>query len=268
MNRSVAGVGVLLLTLGLGACASAPPTAAGGNAGAAMTTNPRPGGGTVIDRPVPAAVLDLRLVDSAGRSLTLASLAGKTVVLTDFLTTCQEICPLTSVNFRGVADSVIAAGRSSQVALVEATVDPGRDTPARLAAYEKLYGARPDWTFVTADAAAIETLWTFFGIGYSKRDNAAPLPKDWLTGTPLTYDVTHQDAVFIIDGSGHERWFVVGSPSTAGVQPPPKMLGFLSDEGQQNLASPEPGSWTTADVEAALAWLALHGTPSGSEATP
>ncbi len=190
------------------------------------------------------------------------------MVLTDFLTTCQEICPLTSVNFRTVADSVIAGGQPSQVVLLEATVDPERDTPSRLAAYEKLYGARQDWRLVTADASAIATLWRFFGVAYAKEDNTAPLPKDWLTGRPLTYDVTHQDAVFIVDGSGHERWFVVGSPSTAGAQPPSKMLSFLSDQGRQNLAAPEPGSWTANDVEAALAWLAQHGTPAASGATP
>ncbi|MGV8964920.1 MAG: SCO family protein [Cellulomonas sp.] len=266
MNRAGPGMAVLALTLCLGACVSARSTV-GGDPGSAVTTNPQVGGGTIIDRPVPAAVLDLPLVDSAGGSLTLGSLAGKTVVLTDFLTTCQEICPLTSVNFRKIADALAATGRSSPVVLVEATVDPDRDTPSRLAAYEALYGARPGWKFVTADAADIASLWKFFGIGYSKQDNAEPLPTDWFTDQPLTYDVTHQDAVFIVDGSGHERWFVVGNPSTAGAPPPPTMNSFLNDEGQQNLASPEPGSWTNADVEAALAWLAEHSTTSGSGAT-
>lgn len=264
MKRTAAAVGALVLTLGLGACASGPAAPAGG----AATTDPRPGGGTVIDRPVPAAVLDLPLTDSAGRSLTLRSLAGKTVVLTDFLTTCQEICPLTSVNFRDVADSVIAAGRSSLVVLIEATVDPGRDTPERLSAYEKLYGARPDWAFVSADVAGTRALWKFFGIAYGREEGSGPLPKDWLTGEPLAYDVTHQDAVFIVDGSGHERWFVVGGPSTRGAQPPPTMRSFLSDQGRQNLASPEPGSWTSTDVEAALAWLDENENSARSGATP
>ena len=79
--------------------------------------------GTVTDKPLPASVLDLPLRDPSGRTVTLGSLHGKTVVLTDFLTTCQEVCPMTSVNFRDVADAAGRAGLATSVQLVEVTVD-------------------------------------------------------------------------------------------------------------------------------------------------
>ena len=212
--------------------------------------------GTVTDKPLPASVLDLPLRDPSGRTVTLGSLHGKTVVLTDFLTTCQEVCPMTSVNFRDVADAAGRAGLATSVQLVEVTVDPQRDDPARLAAYQKLYGpVRPDWTFLTATAAVIAAIWKEFGVAYYTTPNTPPLPADWLTGKPLTYDVSHQDVVFLIDPDGHERWLVSGNPSTAGVAPPSALVRFLDDDGRKNLAQPEAPDWTAKDVEAAISWL-------------
>ena len=43
-------------------------------------------GGTVLNVPIPTEILSIPLTDSSGKNFTLASLKGKTVVLTDFLT--------------------------------------------------------------------------------------------------------------------------------------------------------------------------------------
>src|SRR5271166_5681488 len=52
--------------------------------------------GTVLDKPVPDAVADLPLTTDAGQATSLAALSGQVVVLADFLTLCQETCPLTT----------------------------------------------------------------------------------------------------------------------------------------------------------------------------
>ena len=74
-------------------------------------------------------------------------------------------------------------------------------------------------------------------------------------GWPLTYDVDHQDIVFLIDGRGHERWIIDGTPSTGGRQPPATLKRFLSAQGRANLASPQAPSWPTRDIDSALGWL-------------
>ena len=79
---------------------------------AAAPTVPALINGTTIDRAIPASVLDLPFVDATGEPVTLASLRGRTVVVADFLTTCQEICPMTSVNLRDLADALIKAGQT------------------------------------------------------------------------------------------------------------------------------------------------------------
>ena len=244
----------LLAVVCLAACSSA--TASPGR------TDPGLPNGTAFDRAIPAQVLGLTFTDASGRPVSLQSLSGKTVVLTDFLTTCQEVCPMTSVNFRDVADAVTAAGAAGSVVLIEVTVDPARDDPARLAAYRSLYGAvRPDWTFWTGTPAATAALWAFLGVSFERTPVASPAPTDWLTGRPLTYDVSHQDVVFVIDPQGHERWLVQGTPNTDGAPPPPTLGSFLDDEGRSNLASPQGPSWTAHDVEAAL--TRVTGTPVG-----
>ena len=54
--------------------------------------------GTVVDTPVPASVADLPLTTDAGQATSLTAWHGQVVVLTDFLTLCQETCPLTTGN--------------------------------------------------------------------------------------------------------------------------------------------------------------------------
>ena len=86
------------------------------------------------------------LIDQNGRPVTLQSFRGKYVVLAQFLTLCQDECPITTGAFQDMQQAVQQAGLGGQVAFVEATVDPGRDTPARLRAYQSEFGA--DWTLL------------------------------------------------------------------------------------------------------------------------
>lgn len=215
-----------------------------------------PGGGTVMSRTIPESVGSLALRDQRGLALTLDSLRGKVIVLADFLTTCQEVCPLTSVNLRDIADATRRAGLESRVEVLEVTVDPERDSPARLAAYDRLFGARDNWRFLTGRPADLSLLWQFFGVAYGRTPDKPPYPKDWLTGQPLTYDVMHQDVVFVIDRQGKERWLTIGTAATDGTQPPPTLDAFLDTDGRADLRAPGPDSWTAEDVEAAVASVA------------
>ncbi len=238
---------VLLLACCAGARSSRPPS---------YSSSSAPSQGTVLDEPVPDAIANVSLVDQHGRHFTLASLRGKTVVLGDFLTLCQEVCPLTSVNLRDVAKAVQHDGQSGDVQVVEATVDPARDTVGRLAAYEKRFGAQQDWTLATGEQRGLDRLWDFLGVYHQKaKEDVSPAPRDWWTGAPLTYDVQHQDVVYVIDARGHARWMDNGIPNTMGEQPSAAMLGFLNAEGRHNLTSPADPSWTVKEVEQAVSYV-------------
>lgn len=218
--------------------------------------------GSAGDRPIPLAVADLPLVDDQGASTTLSALRGKTIVLTDFLTLCQEICPLTSANLLQVQEAIGRAGRADQIVIVDVTVDPARDTPARLAAYRTIVGAGSNWKFLTGSAATIQALWKWFGIAYETTPEDSPAPIDWWTGKPLTYDVGHSDALFFIDSHGSQRYVVAGPPNASSAQIPSGLASFLNADGRANLASQAADSWTAADVDTVLSWLTHHQIPA------
>jgi cytochrome oxidase Cu insertion factor (SCO1/SenC/PrrC family) len=214
-----------------------------------------PSVGSVAQRTVPDSVQQLVFKDDQGRPVTLASLRGKTVVLTDFLSLCQEVCPLTSANLGQVNQAVGRAGRAGDISIVEVTVDPGRDTSARLAAYSKIIGAGANWQLLTGTAADVAALWKWFGVAYERQPESSPAPMDWWTGEPLTYDVGHSDVLFFLDPQGVERYLITGAPNAAAVPIPAALASFLNDEGRSNHDSPAAGAWTAGDVDAVLSWI-------------
>ena len=102
------------------------------------------------DRPVPASVLRIPLVNQNGQTTSLGAFRGKIVVLTSFLTSCQETCPLTTGAFLDMQRDLAAAGMAGKVTFIEASVDPGRDVPSRLAAYARVTGTT--WPLLTGTA--------------------------------------------------------------------------------------------------------------------
>ena len=77
---------------------------------------------------------------------------GRPVVLTFIFTTCTAICPVISHTLAQLQDK-LGADRD-RVRLVSISIDPEQDTPARLAAYAKKYGAGPEWRHYTGTLAA------------------------------------------------------------------------------------------------------------------
>ncbi len=223
---------------------------------AAPAPGPAPTAGTAVDLALPDPVLDMELTDQDGKHLTLRSLAGTVLVVTDFMTDCQEICPMTSVNIRDAAEAAQRAGLGpDSVRFLEVTIDPRRDGVRKLRAYTKLFGEHENWELLTAAPDDISTLWAALGVSVTKVPSDDPDAKDWLTGKPLTYDLQHQDVVVAVDGDGHERWLEQGTPATDGDAPPPRLRAYLSAEGRRTLADPGDDTWSASDVEGALTWL-------------
>src|SRR6185437_5365676 len=88
-------------------------TACGGGAG--VPGPPSAYLGTVADKPVPTGIADLPLTTDAGRPTSLGAWRGQVVVLADFLTLCQETCPLTTGNLLMMDRAVTAAGLGRRV---------------------------------------------------------------------------------------------------------------------------------------------------------
>jgi protein SCO1 len=211
----------------------------------------------MINVAVPPSILSLPLTDAQGKPTSLAAYRGTVVVLGDSLTLCQEVCPLLGANFVQMARATARAGTAQEVQFVELTVDPGRDSPARLRAYRELFDPAPaNWATLTGPASSIKAIWHFFGIAYSRVPEGSPAAVDWWTGKKLTYDVQHSDVVLFLDARQRERFIIDATPNTSGQSPPKPLTSFLSDEGHKNLTHPEPGaSWTVADGLRVVSWL-------------
>ena len=192
--------------------------------------------GEAVDRPVPA----LALLDEHGGTTSLAAFRGKVVVMAPFLTLCHEVCPLTTAAFQGLRRDVARAGRGDRVVFVEVSVDPWRDSPARLRAFARL--TRTGFPLLTGTRAQLARFWRFFGVYSMRTREGRPPDTDWLTGKPLTFDVAHTDGLFLIDARGHERIVDVGMPVLGG-RLPGTLSKLLNAQGRANLAHPEAG-WT------------------------
>jgi protein SCO1 len=218
---------------------------------------PAPSLGQALHVSLPRSVSAARLRDSSGRRITLRSLRGKVVVVSDLLTLCQETCPLDTANVVAAARRAEAAGLGDRVVFLSVTVDPHRDTPQRLRAYRALFRPVPhDWLTITGTPATLRAFWKRLGVFVRREPDKAPLPRDWMTGQPLHYDVTHSDAVIFLDQRGAERFVLLGSPHVAAGTPvPPVLKRFLTTRGRRNLTRPGADAWTLPQELSVISWL-------------
>ena len=224
---------------------------------------PAPMGGTFLNEPLPAEILSIELTDQNNHKFKLSDLKGKSLVITNFLTSCQEICPMTTANMRDIAASVDAAALSKQIEVLEITVDPKRDTPSRLTAYQDLFNDNR-WSLVTGSESGIVKIWDFFGAPATREmmDSLETMPMDWQTGKPNTYDMMHADLVVIVGPDGNWLWLDLGAPKTKSGVVPPVLNKFLSEQGKKNLVSPQEPSWTVDAVLSALSQITGKDIPA------
>jgi cytochrome c biogenesis protein CcmG/thiol:disulfide interchange protein DsbE len=180
------------------------------------------------------------------------------VILAPSMTLCHEVCPMTTAVMMQLQSELRRAGLARQVVVATATVDPWRDSPARLRAYARLTGG--DFQMLTGSQAEIRKLWAFFGVSYYRVPHGKPADIDWLTHKPETFDVDHTDALFLLDPAGQERIADDGMPQVSG-QLPAALASLLDAEGRQNLAHPE-FAWSAADVIDDLYYLMNRNIPA------
>ena len=214
--------------------------------------------GTALQKPRPVPVIGLQ--SQTGATTSLAAWRGRWVVLAPSMTLCHEVCPITTAALMELQQRLAAAGLARQVAVVEATVDPWRDSPLRLRAYRRLSGA--SFAMLTGPYSPIKRLWSFFGVYFKRVPQGRPPDVDWLTGKPETFDVDHTDAFFIIDPAGQERVVDEGMPALSGSLSP-RLHALLSSVGDQNLAHPQL-AWTAGEILDDLYYLMNRNVPASA----
>ncbi len=107
---------------------------------------------------------DTILVTQNGKSVRLGSdIADGRIVVIDFVyTSCTTVCPVLSA-ILGQVQRNLDDRLGSEVMLVSISVDPIRDTPARLKAYAGNFRAGDSWVWLTGDKRAVDSVLTDLG---------------------------------------------------------------------------------------------------------
>jgi protein SCO1 len=139
------------------------------------------------------------LTDQRGRSVSLASLRGRPLLLTFLDSKCTTLCPIEGHQL-GVVERHLGG---QPVRLIIVSVDPA-DTRHTVAAAARKWGWHGHWQWLMGTPAQLAPVWRAYGIGVQ----------------PTATDIAHSMAVYVIDGQGDER---------AGFLPPLAISRLVSD---------------------------------------
>ncbi|MDE2763120.1 MAG: SCO family protein [Gemmatimonadota bacterium] len=154
-----------------------------------------------LDRALPEIA---GLVDQRGDAFGWERVAGRPALLTFGFGHCATVCPMTVMNARQVQDRFRAEGR--EMDLVVITLDPWRDTPARLPSLARQFhlggGGAGEGDAVRAEGGE-DGAGSYLLSGAVEAVNAA---LDALQvareRVPDTGDIVHPALVYLLDGAG------------------------------------------------------------------
>lgn len=114
------------------------------------------------------------LTDQYGRELRLADAVGERIVVMGFVYThCTTVCPVISAILQKV-QAQLGERVGAEVGLLSISVDPLRDSPARLLEYSRAYQSGPGWRWLTGEVAAVDEV--LRGLGVRSADFASHPP--------------------------------------------------------------------------------------------
>ena len=197
--RSVVTVGALAVIL-LGV---APMAAAAAN----RTADPIlalaiSGNSSSLDLPAPG----FSLTDQDGRTVSLASLRGKVVLMTFLDPVCTTDCPIIAQEFKQAGQMLGA--QAEHVELVAVVANPTYRSTAFTRAFDRQEGLTtvPDWLYLTGSLSQLGAVWRHYGVT--------------VQDLPAGAMAAHNDLAVVIDPAGHIRQEVDADPgpATSGTQ--------------------------------------------------
>jgi cytochrome oxidase Cu insertion factor (SCO1/SenC/PrrC family) len=132
-----------------------------------------------------------QLTDQHGRTVSLASLRGKVVLLTFLDPVCTSDCPLIAQEFRAAGQLLGTSDR--QVELVAVVANPVYHQVAYTQAFDRQehLTQTPNWLYLTGSVPQLQQVWKDYGIA------AQILPAGSMIG--------HPDIAYVIDQAGQVR---------------------------------------------------------------
>jgi cytochrome oxidase Cu insertion factor (SCO1/SenC/PrrC family) len=175
-----------------------------------------------------AAPLDFKapsftLTDQDGRPVSLASLHGKTVLLTFLDPVCTSDCPLIAQEFRD-ADRILGS-TSRHVELVAIVANPVYRSVSYTRAFDSQEGLSSvgNWLFLTGSLPQLQQAWKNYAVA---ADIEAPGGM-----------VAHNDIAYVIDTAGHTRRELDFDPGPGTTSSVSSFAVELASEAQQVMST-------------------------------
>lgn len=138
------------------------------------------------------AAAPLDLIDQDGQPFSLDQLKGNVILLYFGYTTCPDLCPTTLSDFMAVKDGL--GDRADKVKFLMVTVDPARDSTARLKEYLGFFD--PGFIGLRGDDAQTELVKQEYGVVATRVD---------YPDSAVGYLVDHTSLIYVIDDDGRFR---------------------------------------------------------------
>jgi cytochrome oxidase Cu insertion factor (SCO1/SenC/PrrC family) len=166
---------------------------------------------------------EFRLTDQHGRTVSLASLRGKVVLLTFLDPVCTSDCPLIAQEFRTAGQLLGAA--AAKVELVAIVTNPLYHQVSDTQAFDRQehLGQVPNWLYLTGSVPQLRQVWKDYGV------SAEILPAGSMIG--------HQDLAYVIDQAGHVRQELNTDPGPGTTATKSSFAVLLADAARQALRS-------------------------------
>jgi cytochrome oxidase Cu insertion factor (SCO1/SenC/PrrC family) len=148
--------------------------------------------------PLNSPASPFRLTDQDGRTVTLASLRGKVVLLTFLDPVCTTDCPLIAQEFKATAAMLGAQARQTE--LVAIVANPAYYGTQFTQAFTRQEGLTivPGWLYLTGTLAQLRSAWQQYGVTVQN------LPAGAMSA--------HNDLAFVIDRTGVIRQEISADP--------------------------------------------------------
>jgi protein SCO1 len=141
-------------------------------------------------RPAP----DFRLTDQNGSAFSLRSLRGRPVLVTFIDPLCRNLCPLEA---KVLNDIVRRATPADRPAIAAISVNPWGDTPRTFRQDAVKWHLVQQWRWGIGSYAVLARVWRDYEIGVS-------VAKRTIVGVTV-HEISHTEATYVVDASGHER---------------------------------------------------------------
>jgi cytochrome oxidase Cu insertion factor (SCO1/SenC/PrrC family) len=179
------------------------------------------GSAGVIDYPAAG----FTLTNQYGRSVTLASLRGKVVLLTFLDEVCTTDCQFIGQEFLQAA-GLLGPANASKVELVAIVLNPTYRSVADIQAFDKAEGFQgvPNWLYLTGTLPQLQHIWKEYGV------IGQDLPAGAMT--------LHNDQAYVIDKTGNVRQEIGTDPGPATTVTKASYASLIANAARHVLSAP------------------------------